>query len=101
MRYKNIKLKNTNFGLKFFQKSSLFLYKPCFLKFHFITAKIYILPIYLLNIKSFTFKNKNILYLKIFLCCLCLLLNFIFLMSSESINFYPCTVKYEILYFQF
>ena len=34
---------------------------------------------------------------KLFVCRLCLLMNFIFLFNSENISFYHCAVKYEIV----
>ena len=37
-------------------------FKSLFFKSYLISAKIYILPIYLENIKPFTFKNKNVFY---------------------------------------
>ena len=45
------------------------------------------------QIKKFKTKTKCA-------CHLCLLLNFIFLFSLENINFYHCTVKYEIFNFR-
>ena len=38
---------------------------------------------------------------KKFVCRLCLLINFIFLFNSENINFYHCTVQYQIFDFRF
>ena len=50
--------------LKNFRSRLCFYINLDFLQFHFLSAKIYILQIYLLNIKSFILKNKNFLYLK-------------------------------------
>ena len=61
---KNIKSKSKIFFyLNFFQKSSLFLYKSCFLQFHFKSAKIYISQV---GLKFYNIKSLCIIFLVLY-----------------------------------
>ena len=59
-----------------------------FLQFLFISSKIYILQIYLKNLKYIKLKKLKTVWKTFYLCRLRLLIIFIFLFNSENISFY-------------
>ena len=89
IKYKIFLVKNNNFLVHFFFKCRLRSYINLdFLQFLFISSKIYILQIYLKNLKYIKLKKLKTVWKTFYLCRLRLLIIFIFLFNSENISFY-------------